>query len=90
MVLDYFVEPLTVGRHNVLYVACILESSLNLEGCGTGLTESLDIVDLAHVLERQKMPLMLYSPAIGVFEVEFQPAELCALATVGRPSETIL
>ena len=90
ILLNNLVELLTVGRHHILHVGRILQSSLNLERGGSGCDNFLQTVELVHVLEREQMACPANDVATTVLKVEGEAAELCALATVGASSETMV
>ena len=89
MTVDDLIEPLAVGRHHILHVGDILQPPLNLHRAGTGLHQFLQRVNAAHILQRQQMTALLYRTAVGILQVELQPAELRAGTPVGTTMEAI-
>ena len=77
------VEALAVGRHHILHVVDILQPAFDLERAGSGISQGLQVVYLAHILEGQQMTLMLYLLSVGIEKVELHAAELGTLAPVG-------
>ena len=77
------VEALAVGCHHILHIVGILQPAFDLERAGSGVSQGLQVVYLAHILEGQQMALMLDLLSVGIEKVELHAAELGALAPVG-------
>ena len=86
---NQLVEALAVGGDDILYIVGILQSAFNLERDGTCLSQCLQMVNLAEVLQREQMPLVLNLFSIGIDQVELHSAELRAGSAVGTPTETM-
>ena len=84
------IEALAIGRNDILDVGNVLQSALNLERTGTCLHQFLQMLQLAHVLQRQQVTLVFQFASVGIKQIELHAAELRTLATIGRTLEAIL
>ena len=87
---DDIVEPLTIGRSDILHITNIFQASLNLKRCGACLDEFKQMIALIHILQREKITVMFHLPTLCINERELHTTELSTLSPVCTPSETML
>ena len=87
---DDVVESLAIGCRDILHIADILQTALNLKRGGTCLNQFQQVVTLVHILEGEQITVVLHFPTLAVDQRELHATELCTLPTIGRTSETIL
>ena len=83
-------ETLTIGRHHILHIICVLQTSLYLQGAHPRPHQFLQMVYLAKVLEREQVLVVDDGGSMVILEVEGETAKLSTGAAVGRPLEAIL
>lgn len=52
---DDLIETLTIGRHHILHITCVLQTTLYLQGAHTRSHQFLQMVYLAKVFEREQV-----------------------------------
>lgn len=87
---DDLIETLTIGRHHILHITCVLQTTLYLQGAHTRSHQFLQMVYLAKVFEREQVLVADDGGSIVILEVEGETAKLGTGTAVGRPLETIL
>ena len=87
---DDLIETLTIGRHHILHITCVLQTTLYLQGAHTRSHQFLQMVYLAKVFEREQVLVVDDGGSIVILEVEGETAKLGTGAAVGRPLEAIL
>ena len=81
------IECQRIGCRHILHVSSVFQSSLNLERRSTRLSQILQGIDLAQVLQRKQMLLLDKDIPLVIFQVEFHSAHLRTFASVGTASE---
>ena len=63
---DDVVESLAIGCRDILHIADILQTALNLKRGGTCLNQFQQMVALVHILEGEQITVVLHFPTLAV------------------------
>ena len=84
------IETLTIGRYYVFDIDDIFQPTFYLKRGGSSLDEFVEMLNLAHILQREQMALVLPFTSVGINQIELHAAELGTGTPVSRTLETIL